>query len=227
MVAGPRLSAVAREWTTYRSPRILLAALPVLLVLRMMAGGWSTRDAWVAGAFVVAQPFTEWLIHVYVLHWKPRVVFGRVVDPYAGRSHRRHHEDPKNPHFLFIHISAVRGGLVLDAVLFALAFTVRPSFGTAALTSLALTTTYEWTHYLIHSDYVPRSRFYRGLWRAHRLHHFRNENFWYGVTSHVGDRALRTYPAKEDVPLSPTATRLAQAYGSIGSSGPVGTTQYS
>ena len=67
---------------------------------------------------------------------------------------------------------------------------------------------YEWTHYLIHSAYRPRSRLYRGIWRAHRLHHYRNERYWFGVTMHQADRILRTYPDKDAVPLSATARTL-------------------
>jgi sterol desaturase/sphingolipid hydroxylase (fatty acid hydroxylase superfamily) len=46
------------------------------------------------------------------------------------------------------------------------------------------------------------------MWRAHRLHHFRNEHYWFGVTMHLGDRVLRTYPAKDAVPPSATARTL-------------------
>jgi DNA-binding FadR family transcriptional regulator len=42
---------------------------------------------------------------------------------------------------------------------------------TWSLTYLALSTMlgicYEWTHYLIHSDYKPKTRFYRAIWRNH------------------------------------------------------------
>jgi hypothetical protein len=55
---------------------------------------------------------------------------------------------------------------------------------------------------------APRSPLYRGIWRAHRLHHFRNERYWFGVTTHLGDRVLCTYPAKDAVPLSTTARTL-------------------
>jgi hypothetical protein len=204
------LGQARRVWLSRLSPKLLLAGLTLGIGLRVLAGPWTLRDTVVAGIIVALQPFTEWLIHVYVLHWKPRLVRGRMLDPYAARSHRWHHQDPKDLSYLFIHPRVVQVSLAIGAVLHVLAFTVRPTFGTAVVTSLALTTTYEWTHYLIHSDYVPRGRFYRGLWRAHRLHHYRNENYWYGVTSHLGDRVLRTNPGKDDVPLSPTATSLAQ-----------------
>jgi sterol desaturase/sphingolipid hydroxylase (fatty acid hydroxylase superfamily) len=49
---------------------------------------------------------------------------------------------------------------------------------------------------------------YRGIWRAHRLHHYRNEQYWFGVTMHLADHVLRTYPEKDAVPASATARTL-------------------
>lgn len=202
------LRTAARDFLRYPSPRLLLLAVSAGLVLRVVAGGWSAADLYVAAGFVAAQPFTEWLIHVYILHFRPRRLRGRVLDPAAGRSHRRHHQEPRNPRYLFIHIRVVQGALVLAALGWWAAFTSAPAWGTAVLTSQLLTVSYEWIHYLIHSDYVPRSRWYKRLWRLHRLHHFRNENYWMGVTMHLGDRVLGTYPDKDAVPLSTTATTM-------------------
>ena len=96
------------------------------------------------------------------------------------------------------------GGVGLACVVFA-PLGVATGFAAAVFLSLA----YEWTHYLIHTDYMPRTRFYRSLWRGHRLHHYRNENYWFGVTNHLGDRVLGTNPAKDAVPVSATARTLA------------------
>jgi sterol desaturase/sphingolipid hydroxylase (fatty acid hydroxylase superfamily) len=74
--------------------------------------------------------------------------------------------------------------------------------------SLALN--YEWVHFLIHTAYVPRTRFYRRLWRNHRLHHYKNEHYWYGVTMLSGDRLLQTLPIA-DVPRSETCRMLARS----------------
>ena len=61
----------------------------------------------------------------------------------------------------------------------------------------------------MHTRYRPSSRLYARLARNHRLHHFRNERYWLGVTSNSGDRILRTLPrSKTDVPLSDTARTL-------------------
>ena len=54
---------------------------------------------------------------------------------------------------------------------------------------------YEWCHYLIHSDYKPRTALYRAIWKNHRQHHFKNEHYWFTVTSSgTADRVLGTYP---------------------------------
>jgi hypothetical protein len=40
------------------------------------------------------------------------------------------------------------------------------------------------------------------------LHHYRNEKYWFGVTIHLADHVLRTFPHKEEVPVSATAFTL-------------------
>jgi sterol desaturase/sphingolipid hydroxylase (fatty acid hydroxylase superfamily) len=67
---------------------------------------------------------------------------------------------------------------------------------------------YEWCHFLIHSPYVPRGRYYSAIRRSHRLHHYKNERYWFGVTSNVGDRVIGTYPDPRAVKRSTTARDL-------------------
>jgi len=205
------LGQARTEFARFATARWLAGMLAACVAVRVALGGFGARDVVVGLALVALQPFTEWVIHVYILHFKPRRILGRHVDLTIGMLHRRHHQTPKDPRFILIPMKAVRFYAVLDAALLGLAWWVRPSIATGVAVATALALAYEWTHYLIHSDYQPRTRLYRGLWRAHRLHHFRNENYWYGVTGHLGDRVLRTYPAKEEVPLSPTATTLGIA----------------
>ena len=66
----------------------------------------------------------------------------------------------------------------------------------------------QWSHFLIHTPYVPRTRWYRTVWRNHRLHHFKHEGYWMGVSSNLGDRLLRTNPDQRSIPKSPTARTL-------------------
>jgi sterol desaturase/sphingolipid hydroxylase (fatty acid hydroxylase superfamily) len=79
---------------------------------------------------------------------------------------------------------------------------------TGLLVSYLILGAYEWSHFLIHTPYRPRGRYYRAIWRGHRLHHYKNEHFWFGVTSTVADHLLRTAPDQRSVPKSETARTL-------------------
>jgi hypothetical protein len=192
------------EFVRHRSPQLLAAELGVLAALRALYGSWSVADLVVVAALVAFNPFSEWLIHVYLLHCPAD---GSLRDRLAGVSHRQHHEDPRDLRVQFIHPAVILGGLPLSTVLIVV---IGAHAVTAVLTIAALTLTYEWVHFLIHTDYAPKHALYRRLHRTHRLHHFRNEKYWLGVATHLGDQVLGTYPRKEDVEVSPTAkTALA------------------
>jgi hypothetical protein len=61
----------------------------------------------------------------------------------------------------------------------------------------------------VHSDYKPRTRLYRAVYKHHRLHHFKNENYWLTVTTaHTADRLFGTDPDPATVTTSPTAKNL-------------------
>ena len=156
----------------------------------------------------------EWLIHVFILHWRPRVVIGVEVDTLLARDHRRHHADPRDVPLVFIPWRALLWvvavpGLAVPLGVGALVgadLSVTLSF---VLTLAVVLLAYEWTHYVIHSDYKPRTRAYKAIWRNHRLHHYKSEHYWFSVTtSGTSDRLLGTFPDPASVPTSPTAKDL-------------------
>ncbi|MFB7868097.1 sterol desaturase family protein [Streptomyces sp. NPDC056069] len=206
--SGLSLGEAAGIFAQYPSPRVLVPAAVAAAAARAVAGGWSRRDATVAAALVVAEPFVEWMVHVHVLHQRPRRVLGRTVDSLAARKHRRHHRDPRNPALVFIPWQAalaLTGGLAV-----ANSLTLRnPRVAlTGTAVSLLLLSTYEWTHFLIHSAYRPRSMVYRAIRRTHHLHHYRNENYWFGVITPLSDKIFSTDPPKGSVPPSSTVRTL-------------------
>ena len=71
-------------------------------------------DLVILGGIVLTQPFTEWLIHVYVLHVRPRGAVSRAVDWGAGRSHRLHHRDPGDLSFVQLALAGVDADPHLD-----------------------------------------------------------------------------------------------------------------
>jgi sterol desaturase/sphingolipid hydroxylase (fatty acid hydroxylase superfamily) len=79
---------------------------------------------------------------------------------------------------------------------------------TGVLVSYTILAAYEWTHFLIHAPYKPRRRYFKAIWRNHRLHHFKNERYWFGVTSTIGDRVIGTMPDQRSVARSATARSL-------------------
>ena len=204
------LAPWARMFARYPSPRIIAVALAVVTVWRIALGSWSQADLIVAGAFVAAQPFTEWVIHVFLLHFRPRTLAGRRVDPYVARKHRAHHRDPRIVELIFIPLPTLVSSIAVGTVIVALAFRNRLAL-TALMAAWGLMLVYEWTHFLIHAPYQPRSWLFRGISRGHRLHHYKNEHYWFGITSHLGDRVLRTYPEKAAVETSPTCRTLGVA----------------
>jgi sterol desaturase/sphingolipid hydroxylase (fatty acid hydroxylase superfamily) len=208
LTPGLTLGQAARAFFAHLSPRLLAPALIAAIAARIALGGWSWRDAIIPAAILAAEPFTEWAIHVFILHFRPRTIGGRYVDPLIARKHRAHHLDPRDAPLVFVPPPILIGTIIGTVVIYAVAFRhARPAL-TATAASLAMLSAYEWTHFLIHSSYRPRRAAYRVIWRAHRLHHFRNEHYWFGVTMHLADRVLRTYPAKDAVPPSPTARTL-------------------
>ena len=168
----------------------------------------STSCLNIRAAIVLVWPVQEWLIHVCILHWKPFTVWGRTIDFRIPRKHRAHHRDPWNYEILFIPLHSFLYIFALDLLLW---LSIAPTTAlamTGVTFSLALTLHYEWVHFLIHTRVQPQRRYYQRLWRNHRLHHFKNENYWYGVTRLEGDRLLGTAPLPQAVVLSPTARTL-------------------
>lgn len=207
--ASAALDDLARWFVHQPTPRLMASAALTAGALRVKLGRWSSADTAVVGAMVAAQPITEWIIHTQLLHRRPRRVLGIDTDPVAARDHRRHHADPTDLRLVFVPMPTMVKSLAGGTLGAAMALRDPRRAATALATGFGLFLAYEWTHFLIHTPYRPRHGWYRSRWRTHRLHHYRNEHYWFGVTTHLGDQVLRTYPAKAAVPVSGTARRLA------------------
>jgi len=213
-ITGPRrtqvtLGSTFREFWKHPSPWMILATLVGALVWRVVEGDWRLSDLWAPAILVAFFPVLEWVIHVFILHWRPRKVAGVLVDSELARDHRRHHADPRDIPLVFIPWRSLIAVIASEVAIGLLAF---PRLGQGLTWILAVATTgllYEWTHYLIHSDYRPKSRVYKAVWRNHRLHHYKNEHYWFTVTTtSTADRLFGTYPDPATVETSRTAKNL-------------------
>ena len=211
------LGACWREFIAHYSPRAVLAAFAVALAARVYVGEWSWRDLLPPLLLLAAQPFVEWVIHKYILHLPAMTIRGRRVELYGSIQHRNHHLDPADLGRVLLKPVEVISFIVQIAIVIALITFAASGLTGWPFTPLALTGVafaylgllrYEWSHFLIHTPYVPRTRWYRTVWRNHRLHHFKHEGYWMGVSSNIGDRLLGTNPDQRAIPKSPTARTL-------------------
>lgn len=207
----------ARDFARRPSPKLIGAAVIAALGARIAVGGWSWRDAILPATLVALYPVTEWLIHVYLLHAKPLRIGGRVFELPTAREHREHHRDPAYLDGVLLPVYGVLIFLPLIALyVLGLAASCEALFGgdqlaygtTALIVAYTILGLYEWSHFLIHTSYRPRGRYFRAIWRGHRLHHYKNERYWFGVTTTVGDHMLGTAPEQSAVPRSATARAL-------------------
>lgn len=191
------LADVARCFAGRRSSRLLAGLTLLAVACRLVVGDWTTVDLLV---FVIAAALigpVEWLVHRLLFH-SPSSSFRRRIG--FGRDHAAHHDDPDDLDALFLSVGGaivLVAGLVVFVVSWAMPVTLvagsspAPTL-VAAATAMAALCHYEWVHLLAHSRYRPHTRYYRRLARNHRLHHFRDERYWLGVTTNSGDRLFRT-----------------------------------
>jgi len=189
---------------------MMAVAIAIVFAARIGIGDFSWRDAVAVAAMLVIYPFGEWAIHVYLLHSK--------LDLVSTRSHMEHHADPHDLNLINFGPAEALAILLLAAP-FSVGLTmllVAPipgplhlePFVTELLTAYVLIAFYEWIHFLIHTSYVPRSRWYKRVWRNHRLHHFKNERYWHGITNTISDTVLGTNPDQREIERSPTARAI-------------------
>jgi hypothetical protein len=203
------LGGAWREFWRHPSPWLISSSLLAAVVARAVVGGGSWWELLVPVALVASFPLVEWVVHVAVLHWRPRRLGPVTVDSLLAREHRAHHADPRDLPLVFIPWRALVWLLPAYVVVAWLAMPTTSSALTLLVSVYAVKAGYEWTHYLIHSDYKPRSRWYRHVWRNHRLHHYKNEHYWFTVTTAgTADRLLGTYPDPATVESSPTVKAL-------------------
>ena len=198
------------EFVRHPSPWMLGACLAASVVARVVVGGGAWWELLIPAGLIALFPVIEWVIHVVILHWKPRSLGPVTLDSLLARDHRAHHADPRDLPLVFIPWRALVWLLPLYVVEAWLFTPTTSSMLTLLVSVYGIMCVYEWTHYLVHSDYRPRSAWYRSVWRNHRLHHYKNEHYWFTVTSAgTADRLFGTYPKDPGaVPTSPTVKKL-------------------
>ncbi|WP_027410439.1 sterol desaturase family protein [Anoxybacteroides tepidamans] len=155
---------------------------------------------------VILYILSEYLTHRFIFHMKsPRHPFLLAL---MKRLHYDHHTDPNNVELLFLPIwYSLPQMFFVSIITYILSDEV--SYAFAIYTGLSFTLLYyEWTHYVAHRPIQPRTRFGKWMKKIHMWHHFKNENYWFGVTNPSLDIMFGTFKNEKDVPRSETAKQL-------------------
>lgn len=202
------LGQALRVFFSRPGPKIIAATAGATWGVRALLGPPGLSDVLAAGAAVAWWPFQEWLMHKHLLHLEPRTILGVRVDPLFARKHREHHQDPREIDGTLLPVSVILGAIPGASAGWLLLIGPRRAAVTAMATYSTMALLYEWTHFLVHTGVPPKSEFAKRIRRNHRLHHYRNEQYWLGFTWPDVDRWLGTEPDPASVPRSKTAMDL-------------------
>lgn len=202
------LSKAFARYFAHGAPRLLALQLGLALAARSMAGSPTLVELWILVGIVIYWPLQEWFLHAYLLHMRPRTLAGRRIDPLAARVHRAHHRAPWSAQATFLPVKVLLLLIPLNFAFWWLAMPTRAASLTGIVGFTLAAMIYEWIHYLTHTGYRPRGRWYRRVWKNHRLHHFKSERNWYAFTAPWVDVAMGTSPDPSEVPTSPTVRSL-------------------
>ncbi|MFE8695925.1 sterol desaturase family protein [Cytobacillus sp. FJAT-53684] len=181
---------------------VLFVGMTCFVILKGLT--WLSLLYFVIG--LITYMFTEYLTHRFIFHLKtPENPF---LLKFLKRIHYDHHKDPNDLKLLFLPLWYSLPNLIVAIFLFyffagTLISTV--SFGLGLILMLLV---YEWKHYVAHRPIKPVTKL--GLWvkKTHILHHYKNENYWYGVSTPFVDVLFGTLKNEKDVETSKTAKDL-------------------
>ncbi len=175
----------------------------------IVLGDWQITDALVPAVMLAVFPFLEWVIHVCILHWRPRRVGGVTVDPLLARKHREHHVDPRDIPLIFIPWQSLLWVLPL-AVGVALLVFPRPGLGLTFLAfadgarpGLRVDPLSDPQRLQAEDPCLPG-----GLAQPPAAPLQERALLVHRHQSGTADRVLRTYPDPATIASSPTARRL-------------------
>jgi sterol desaturase/sphingolipid hydroxylase (fatty acid hydroxylase superfamily) len=174
------------------------AAMALLLVGWMAgaaAGAWAAEvgPALLGGAIFIAG---EYGFHRYVLH-APLAREGSRVRRLQRRLHYDHHAEPSRLELLFLPSWMLAANLALTVGLGWMLWARPAAVGSLVVGVVAATLAYEWTHYVAHIAYRPRTAWGRRIKKDHLWHHFRDARTRFGVTQPGLDLLMGTYGADE------------------------------
>lgn len=163
-----------------------------LAVLAHKGGLWLSTAPFVMAIGAFIWTFIEYLLHRYVFHMKTTGKWSCTAHYFLHGFHHKHPMDGTR----LVFPPAVTGILVIiiwyltEPLVLLLGRPVKLSLFSGGL---LMYIAYDLTHYFLHFG-TPHNELARSLKRSHLNHHFRNEHYSFGVTSHFWDTVFDTAP---------------------------------
>lgn len=142
----------------------------------------------VAGYF--SWTLAEYLLHRYVFHMAPD---NKIKAAIQYTLHGVHHEYPKDKSRI---IMPPAGALLIGGILFLIFWIPMQDYAFAFVPGFLMGyVTYAFMHYAIHA-YQPPKNFLKVLWVNHGIHHYKDDDRGFGVSSPFWDFVFGTLPKK-------------------------------
>ncbi len=191
MFENPILERISR--THISIPITMFVGISVVLEYYAVT---TTEITWYVGLALfpigfLAFTLVEYLMHKYFFHMEPNTP---IKDKLQYNVHGVHHDYPKDkdrlamPPFVSAAYAAIIY-LVFNLILgdYALYFVPGFLFGYAA---------YLGVHYIVHA-YQPPKNFFKVLWVNHAIHHYKDPDVAFGVSTPIWDYVFGTMPKKD------------------------------
>ena len=196
-----------KEFVTFPDNTIMLIlVVPLLLYTLLNTMHYGTWIAFIIGMGTYA--LSEYLVHRFLFHMKTP------TNPFLLRMIKRlhfdHHVDPNNLKLLFLPLWFSLPNFFIASIIF-YSITVNLQLTIAFLAGIMIYFLYyEWKHFVAHKPIQPRTEMGRKIKKAHLWHHFKNENYWFGVTHTSIDKTFGTFKDQNLVEKSETARNLEE-----------------
>ena len=194
-----------KEFFGHSSTRIMsLVALLCLIAIVPEMSSWVYWVAMVVGAVLFFA--TEYTTHRFLFHMPPPK--NERLLKFLKRIHYDHHEVPNDLDLLFL---PVWYSVPNNSLLLVIAWLVTGSWNVAVAVVFGAVVAllyYEWVHYVAHRPIKPLTAWGRWMKKVHQWHHYKNENYWFGVTNPSMDFVMGTWREEKEAELSSTARKL-------------------
>jgi sterol desaturase/sphingolipid hydroxylase (fatty acid hydroxylase superfamily) len=162
----------------------ILTLLPYYAITTLYYKGTLVLLLFVAG--IIFWTFTEYILHRFLFHHHPNTDKGKRINYVL---HGNHHEYPRDKERLFM--PAVPS-LMIASLFFLLFYVVLGKYAIPFFPGFMFGyLIYGSMHYAIHA-WNPPFKWMKGLWRNHHLHHYKENDLGFGVSSTLWDHVFGT-----------------------------------